>query len=130
MLNMTDLPEIVKDTCPHLEPSQQDMLLSLLLNYESLFDSTLGDWNRPPVSIELKDGAEPYHGRPYPIPIPQIHKTTLMKEIDRLMGIVWVWRAHFLCLKHFFDFAIKIILQALRFQPNRRHQSIQRKNIH
>jgi hypothetical protein len=75
----------VKDTCPHLTPSQRDKLLSLLLDFESLFDGTLGDWNRPPVSIELKDGAKPYHGRPYPIP--QIHKTTLMKEIDRLMGI-------------------------------------------
>ena len=61
------------------------MLLSLLLDFESLFDGTLGDWNRPPVSIEMKDGAKPYHGRPYPIP--QIHKATLMKEIDRLMGI-------------------------------------------
>jgi hypothetical protein len=61
------------------------MLLSLLLDYESLFDGTLGDWNRPPVSIKLKDGAKPYHGRPYPIP--QIHKATLMKEIDRLVGI-------------------------------------------
>ncbi len=61
------------------------MLLSLLLDYESLFAGTLGDWNRPPVSIELKDGAKPYHGRPYPIP--QIHKATLMKEIDILAGI-------------------------------------------
>ena len=61
------------------------MLLSLLIDYESLFDGTLGDWNRPPVSIELKDGAKPYHGRPYPIP--QIHKATLMKEIDRLVDI-------------------------------------------
>ncbi len=80
-----NLPEIIKDTCPHLTPSQQDKLLSLLLDFESLFDGTLGDWNRPPVSIELKDGAKPYHGRPYPIL--QIHKATLMKQIDRLMGI-------------------------------------------
>jgi hypothetical protein len=80
-----NLPEIVKDTCPHLEPSQRDMLLSSLLHYETLFDGTLGDWNRPPVSIKMKDGAKPYHGRPYPIL--QIHKAALMKEIDRLMGI-------------------------------------------
>jgi hypothetical protein len=57
----------------------------LLLDYESLFDGTLGDWNRPPVSIELKEGATPYHGRPYPIP--QIHKATLIKEINRLVDI-------------------------------------------
>jgi hypothetical protein len=64
-----DLPEIVRTYFPHLMPSERDMLLSLLLNYESLFDGTLGDWNRPPVSIILKDGAKPYHGRPYPIPV-------------------------------------------------------------
>ena len=74
----------MKDTCPNLEPSQRDILLSLLLNYESLFDGTLGDWNRPPISIEMTDRAKPYHYRPYPIP--QIHKATLMKEINRLMG--------------------------------------------
>jgi len=60
-----DLPEIVRTSCPHLTPSERDMLLSLLLDYELLFDSTLGDWNRPPASIKLKDGAKPYHGRPY-----------------------------------------------------------------
>jgi hypothetical protein len=57
----------------------------LLLEFESLFDGTLGDWNRPPVSIKLIKGATPYHGRPYPIP--QIHKATLMKEINRLVDI-------------------------------------------
>jgi hypothetical protein len=57
----------------------------LLLKYESLFDGTLGDWNRLPISIELKEGVKPYHGRPYPIP--RIHKATLMKEINMLVGI-------------------------------------------
>jgi hypothetical protein len=75
----------VKDNCSHLEPSQQEKLLSLLLDYKSLFDGTLGDWNRPPVSVKMKEGAEPYHGRWYPIP--QIHKATLMKEINRLESI-------------------------------------------
>ncbi len=77
-----NLPEIVKDNCSHLEPSQQEKLLSLLLDYESLFDGTLGDWNRKPISVGMKEGAKPYHGRPYPIP--QINKATLMKEINRL----------------------------------------------
>jgi len=62
------------------------MPLSLLLDYESFFDGTLGDWNRPPVSIKLKDGAKSYHGSPYPIPQIHKHKATLMKEINRLMG--------------------------------------------
>jgi hypothetical protein len=80
-----NLPAIVRDNCSHLTPLQQEKLLSLLLDFESLFDGTLGDWNRPPVSIELKEGAKPYHGRPYPIP--QLHKATLMKEINRLVDI-------------------------------------------
>jgi hypothetical protein len=33
----------------------------------------------------MKEGAKPYHGRPYPIA--QIHKATPMKEINRLEGI-------------------------------------------
>ena len=57
----------------------------MLLRYEELFDGTLGDWNRPPISIELKEGAKPYHGRPYPVA--QVHKATLMKEINRLVSI-------------------------------------------
>ena len=80
-----DLPAIVNDNCSHLTPLQREKLLSLLLKYESLFDGTLGDWNRPPISIELKEGIKPYHGRPYPIT--QIHKATLMKEINRLVSI-------------------------------------------
>jgi len=80
-----NLPAIVRDNCSHLTPLQREKLLSLLLEYESLFDGTLGDWNRPPVSIELMEGAKPYHGRPNPIP--QIHKATLMKEINKLVDI-------------------------------------------
>jgi hypothetical protein len=82
-----NLPAIVKDNWFHLEPSKWEKLLSLLLDCEPLFDGTLGDWNWPPVSvsIKMKEGAKPYHGRLYPIS--QIHKSTLMKEINRLEGI-------------------------------------------
>jgi hypothetical protein len=80
-----DLPAIIGDNCSHLTPSHREKLLSLLLRYEELFDGTLGSWNRPPISIELKEGAKPFHGRPYPIA--QIHKATLMKEINRLVSI-------------------------------------------
>jgi hypothetical protein len=57
----------------------------LLFEFEELFDGTLGDWKWPPVSIEMKEGAKPYHGRPYPIA--QIHKANRMKEMNRLEGI-------------------------------------------
>jgi hypothetical protein len=60
-------------------------LLALLLKFEELFDGMLGDWKLLPVSFELKEGAKPYHGKPYPIP--KIHKATLMKEIECLIAI-------------------------------------------
>ncbi len=89
-----DLPSIIKNNCAHLSTSHSNSLLALLLNFEELFDGTLGDWKLPPVSFELKEGAKPYHGRPYPIP--KIHKATLMKEIDCLILIgVLKWQPSF-----------------------------------
>jgi hypothetical protein len=80
-----DLPSIVKNNCVHLSPSHCNLLLVLLLKFEELFDGTLRDWKLPPVSFELKEGAKPYHDRPYPIP--KIHKAILMKKIDHLISI-------------------------------------------
>jgi hypothetical protein len=56
-------------------------------------------------------------------PVPSTPMVTLDKKNAQTV-IVWMWGA-----KHFFDFAIKITLQALRFQPNGWHQSIQRENL-
>jgi hypothetical protein len=81
----TDLPSIVRNNCMHLSTPHHNSLLALLLKFEELFHGTLGDWKLPPVSFELKEGAKPYHGRPYPIP--KIHKATLMKEINCLVLI-------------------------------------------
>jgi hypothetical protein len=78
-----DLPAIIRENCSHLKASDKEKLLSsVLLRFELLYDSTLGDWNLLPVSFELKEGKKPYHGRPYPIP--HKHKAILMKEIERL----------------------------------------------
>ena len=88
-----DIPGIVRDNCKHLKPPERESLLALLLKFEQLFDGTLGNWNLPPVSFELKEGAKPFHGRPYPIP--KIHKATLMKEIDQLVSIgVMKWQPY------------------------------------
>ena len=70
-----DLPAIVKDNCKNLTPSERESLLSLWLKFAQLFDGTLGEWNLPPVSIQLKESAKPFHSRPYPIP--KVHKATL-----------------------------------------------------
>ncbi len=79
------LPSIVKNSCAHLSTSHCNLPLAILLKFKELFDGMLRDWKLPPVSFELKEGAKPYHGRPYPIP--KIHKATLMKEIDCLISI-------------------------------------------
>jgi hypothetical protein len=63
-----DLPAIIRENCSHLIASNREKLLSLLLKFESLFDGTLGGWNIPPVSFELKEGMKPYQGRPHPYP--------------------------------------------------------------
>ncbi len=88
-----DLPVIVNDNCKLLTSSERESLLSLLLKFKELFDGTLGEWNLPPVSIQLKEGVKPLHGRPYPIP--KVHRATLMKEIDRLVSIgVMKWQPY------------------------------------
>ncbi len=80
-----DLPSIVKNNYAHLSTPHCNLLLALLLKFKELFDGTLRDWKLVPVSVELKEGAKLYHGRPYPIP--KIHKATLMNEIDCLVSI-------------------------------------------
>ncbi len=76
------------DNCKHLSVPDQEKLLKLLTEFEDLFDGTLGDWDTEPVSLKLKEGAKPYHGRPFPTP--KAHKETLKKEVQRLceLGIL------------------------------------------
>ena len=76
-----DLPAEVKK-CTHLNREQQNDLLNLLERFSSLFDGSLGTWNTKPVELELREGATPYYGRPYPVPKSQEEK--LKKEIKRL----------------------------------------------
>ena len=60
--NKADLQLVVRDNCKHLKDEQQKKLLQLLMEYESLFNGTLGDWKTKLVSFQLKEGASPYHG--------------------------------------------------------------------
>jgi hypothetical protein len=52
-------------------------LLKLWQEFEELLDRTLGDWNCSPVLLQLKEGAQPYHDKPFPIP--KKHVETLKK---------------------------------------------------
>ena len=76
-----DIPKLVK-TQQHLTSSDQRRLRRLLTAFADLFDGTLGKWRGRDYNIELKEGATPYHARPYPIP--KIHEQTLRMEVDRL----------------------------------------------
>jgi hypothetical protein len=83
-----NLPAIVQDSCQHLTSDERAALLALLLEYEGLFDGSLGDWDTEPVKFELREGAQPYHGKPFPVP--HIHRKTLKKEVERLcdLGVI------------------------------------------
>jgi hypothetical protein len=63
---------------PRLKP--WNMLLELPKEFEELFDRMLGDWKTEPFSFELKEGAKPYHGRPYPVP--KVRKEAIIKELN------------------------------------------------
>ena len=67
----------------HLSMFEQEQLLQLLKKFESLFDGTLGNWTGPGIEMELKEGAKPYHGKPYSVP--QIHEEAMRTEVKRLV---------------------------------------------
>ena len=60
-----DLNAVITDNCKHLSVPDQKKLLKLLTEFEDLFDGTLSDWDTEPVSLKLKEGAKPCHGRPF-----------------------------------------------------------------
>ena len=79
-----DIISYITKTCKHLTNCQQQQLIKLLLEYEILFDRTLGDW-RTKLSIKLKLGAKAYHRRPFPIP--HVHLKVLKREVKRLVEL-------------------------------------------
>ena len=68
-----------------LKDKHKDSLLELLQKHEEIFDETLGKYTGSDYSIELKEDAQPYHVKPFPIP--KIHVSFLNKEVDRLIKI-------------------------------------------
>ena len=66
--------------------------LGIILEFEDLFDGSLNDCYTKPVSFQLKEGSQPYHGRAFPIP--QVHKETIMNEIKQLIELgVLEWQS-------------------------------------
>eukprot|EP00804_Cyclotella_cryptica_P023312 CCRYP_000461-RA/>CCRYP_000461-RA protein AED:0.40 eAED:0.40 QI:0/0/0/1/0/0/4/0/401 len=78
--------------CTHLSGPEQTRLLELLQEFEELLSGKLGDWDCKPVSLQLKEGAQPYHGRPFPVP--KKHKEITKREVQRICDLgdntVWV----------------------------------------
>ena len=81
---LADLDQIVR-MCGHLTEDEKHQLHALLSKYKHLFDGTLGTWQKEPYNIECKEGAKPYHTRPFPVP--KIHEHTLKVELDRLVKL-------------------------------------------
>ena len=81
-----DTPDLAQEVFKmnHLDDAQKVLLLDLLMKHEKLFDGKLGEFKGPPVEIELKPDAKPYHAKAFPIP--HIHEQTFKKDLDRLVG--------------------------------------------
>ena len=62
-----NLKELTADLL-YLTTDQHQQLYNCLNKQSSLFDGTLGLWKGAPYNIELRDGSQPYHARPYGIP--------------------------------------------------------------
>ena len=80
----TELTQIVSE-CTHLSKTERRLLHTVLQEYETLFDGTLGLWNNEEYDMELQPDAKQYHAQAFPIP--KIHEQTLRTEVDRLCRI-------------------------------------------
>jgi hypothetical protein len=69
----------------YLSKEEQASLLNLLLQHANLFNGTLGHWYDSAYNIELREGVEPYHAKPYPVP--RIHEATLKAEVEQLCTV-------------------------------------------
>eukprot|EP00956_Cyclotella_meneghiniana_P016093 scaffold25194_cov46-Cyclotella_meneghiniana.AAC.2 len=54
-----DLPDIVENQCQHLDAHQRKLLLDLLLEFEDLFDGTLGIWDTSLPWTGSMEGVQP-----------------------------------------------------------------------
>jgi hypothetical protein len=69
----------------HLTEDEKQVLGKTLKKFPTLFGGGLGMLNIKPVRLELIDGAQPYHARPFHVP--QLLEATTKKEVKRLTYI-------------------------------------------
>ena len=64
----------IAESSTHLEPQEINELYTLFKKYECLFDGNLRTWHGKPYDVKLVPDAEPYQGKPFPVP--RIHELT------------------------------------------------------
>ena len=70
----------IVDAVTTLNDDTKSGLLKLLQKYETLFDGPLGTWKGVKCNLELKPGAKPYYGRPYPVP--KVYEEEFKKTVE------------------------------------------------
>ena len=75
----------ITEKAAHLSISEKQKLLKLLRKFEPMFNGQLGQWTGPAYDIELREGATPYHARPFAVP--KCYELALKKEVLRLCQI-------------------------------------------
>ena len=79
-----DLKQVV-DNAVQNNYEDRAQLLSLLEEFEDLFDGTLGYWATEPVNLELKPYPKPFNSRYYLVP--RINKEIFLKYLKYLVEI-------------------------------------------
>ena len=69
----------------YFNKNEQFLIYGLLKKHENMFDGTLGNYACTEYKIELLEGAQPYHAKPFPIP--KIHEESLKTKFNRLVDI-------------------------------------------
>ena len=78
--------ELVSNNAIQMNAEEITLLLSLLEDFEDLFDGTLDNWVTETVDLELNLYSKPFNSRYHPVPI--INKEIFRKELKRLVEIV------------------------------------------
>jgi hypothetical protein len=78
-----NLPELAASQ-DHLTLSQRESLLELLQQHQSLFSGKLSKYTKRQLPLELKEGAQPDHCKPYPVP--KAHEQLFKEEAGYLVS--------------------------------------------
>jgi hypothetical protein len=76
------------DSLDYMSKSEQEKLREVLSQFPTLFGGGLGRLKIDPIHLELKEGAKPYHAKPFGIP--KAYESTTKKEIERFEKLgIW-----------------------------------------